>query len=345
MRTVYRLSSIGDALPLTWSFSDFTDEEEPGDGAQVLNAEQLLEALHGHNYHTGVGGGYDRVLVLDVDASDLSDGGTDYSAIDSEAEVSMVSVPLAKAKEATAKLAQLVKANRGTDPSHEKALRASLVRQGRKVSKVPWIETSKLRTAQVRSLVARYLTRVRLASEATRNTALSLLDDSPDTTFEELSKMIRHHAQYLRDPISGKEVDAEQVILELGRLMKEEEPDVEDKLPGGYITVYHATDRNTARVLLKRGAVPETKPRPRESMDYAPGRGIDVGLYVGHSVQAVNSYGSVVLSVNVPKKWIEVPTELSQLGYKDPAQALKSHDGAIIRKRIPADAFQVVLLS
>jgi hypothetical protein len=178
------------------------------------------------------------------------------------------------------------------------------------------------------------------STEAARNTALSLLEDASGESFEGLVKLVRQNAQYLMDPITRQRVDAEDVVVELAKLMGEEE---EDTLPGGYITVYHATDKRTAQGFLKRGAIPEMKPRPRVPMDYAPGKGIDVGLYVGHSARAVNSYGPVVLSVDVPKKWLEVPTELSQLGYRDPMKALHEHDGAIIKKRIPAKAFKVVL--
>jgi len=181
------------------------------------------------------------------------------------------------------------------------------------------------------------------STEAARNTALNLIEESPGKSFESLAKTVRQHAQYLRDPVTRQRVDAEDVVEELAKLMGEEEVSEEDKLPGGYITVYHATDRSTAQEFLKRGAIPEMKPRPRVPMEYAPGRGVDVGLYVGHSAKAVDSYGPVVLSVAVPKKWLEVPTELSQLGYKDPLRALHEHDGAIIKKRIPASAFKVVL--
>lgn len=87
---------------------------------------------------------------------------------------------------------------------------------------------------------------------------------------------------------------------------------------GGDIKVYHATDRSTAQQLLRRGFIPETKPRPRsQDFDYAPGRGTDPGLYVGAAPSQVGSYGPVTLELVVPKKLLEVPTELAQLGERD----------------------------
>ena len=107
--------------------------------------------------------------------------------------------------------------------------------------------------------------------------------------------------------------------------------------------VYHATDRSAAQQLLRRGFIPETKPRARnQDFDYAPGRGLDVGLYVGATPSQVDSYGPVILEVVVPKKFLEVPTELAQHGETDPLRALKSHDGAIINRRLPSETFRLV---
>lgn len=112
--------------------------------------------------------------------------------------------------------------------------------------------------------------------------------------------------------------------------------------PGGeLLTVYHATSEQAARVLLGRGFTPETKPRGLAG-SYAPGQGLDAGLYVGASPRAVEGYGRAVLAVTVPRSALAVPTELAQLGERDPMAALRSHDGAVILARVPAEAFRRV---
>lgn len=164
--------------------------------------------------------------------------------------------------------------------------------------------------------------------------AVNLLVDDPDLTWSEAVRLVRESADDLYDADSGDFVAPKDVLEALEKLIPQ-------PLHGGDLRVYHATDRSTARVLLNRGFIPETKPRAREQgYDFAPGRGIDTGLYVGASPQAVESYGQVILEIVVPKKVLDVPTELSNLGEKDPMRALRSHDGAIINTRIPADNFR-----
>jgi len=139
----------------------------------------------------------------------------------------------------------------------------------------------------------------------------------------------------LFDPVSRSMVDAGEVGEALRRLAPKPY-----EVSGG-IKVYHATTPSAAKMLLRRGFIPATKPRSRVET-YAPGRGIDQGLYVGASARAVGGYGPVVLEVTVPRKELSVPTEMAQLGETSPRQALKSHDGAIIKRAIPSEAFRVV---
>jgi len=163
--------------------------------------------------------------------------------------------------------------------------------------------------------------------------AINILVDDPDITLHEALKMVQGVSE-LYDEVSGDMVPARDVAKALEKLIPK-------PLSGGGLRVYHATDRSTATMLLRRGFVPETKPRPREGYDYAPGRGIETGLYVGVSPSAVRSYGPVVLEVTIPKRLLEVPLELSQLGETDPMRALKSHDGAVINTRLPPEIFRL----
>jgi hypothetical protein len=154
-------------------------------------------------------------------------------------------------------------------------------------------------------------------------------------SLSEAVALVEESPNDLWDTVSRKMVPAKDVLVALKKL-------VPAPLSGGDIRVYHATDPSTARMLLSRGFIPETKPRPREDFDYAPGRGVDIGLYVGESPRAVESYGRAMLEITVPKRLLEVPTELSQHGEQDPLRALRSHDGAVINHRLPADAFRLV---
>lgn len=182
-------------------------------------------------------------------------------------------------------------------------------------------------------LASRYLA----SQNGAKNVALQLLKKLPDKSLQDLSRLVRERSSYLLDPVSRQPVDPEKVIQELATLWSEPEP-----FPlTGNITVYTATDKEKAKTFLRRGSIPNLKPKSRVQ-EYAPGRGLDEGLYVGDSISSVQSYGPVVMSVTVPKSWLEVPTELAQLGYKDPVRALHSHDGAVITKRIPAKAFKVM---
>lgn len=167
--------------------------------------------------------------------------------------------------------------------------------------------------------------------------AINLLVDDPNLTLPEAVKLIREYPDELYDGVSGEMVPPREVLKVLERMLPK-------PVPSGGIKVYHATDRSTAQMLVRRGFIPETKPRARSlDFEYAPGRGVDPGLYVGATPRQVDSYGPVILEVVVPKKYLEVPTELAQLGEGDPLKALKSHDGAVINTRLPPEVFRILL--
>jgi hypothetical protein len=176
----------------------------------------------------------------------------------------------------------------------------------------------------------------REASSPAESAALSLLDAG--LGYDEAIGEVQQHAgrgMKVFDPVSRTMVPADEVVEALKRLKPSSKP-----VRGG-MKVYHATTPQNAALLLKRGFSPETKPR-HHSTTYAPGKGIDPGLYVGHSARTVSGYGRVILEVTVSKSDLAVPTELAQLGETNPMQALRSHDGAVVTSRLPPEAFQVV---
>jgi len=174
--------------------------------------------------------------------------------------------------------------------------------------------------------------KARVANTPAESAALSLLEG--DDTIEDLIKMVSD-AGVLMDPVSRQMVKPVDVIEALERIRPGNEPVVNG------ITVYHATTPQYAVEFLRRGFIPETKP-VNLTDSYAPGKGIDVGLYVGSTPGNVESYGRVILEVTVPKEALEVPAEQSQLGETDPLKALATHDGAIVMKRLPPSSFKVV---
>ncbi len=113
--------------------------------------------------------------------------------------------------------------------------------------------------------------------------AISLLQDAPDESVEDLIEQVLR-ARRLFDPVSRTVVDAQEVADAIRGMAPEPY-----KVPGG-VSVYHATDASTARLLTRRGFIPQTKPRNLTDT-YAPGRGIDRGLYVGATPRSVEGYG------------------------------------------------------
>lgn len=179
---------------------------------------------------------------------------------------------------------------------------------------------------------ARAESRVGPGPSPAESAALSLLEGS-NMTIPELIDEVRG-ARMLFDPVSRKQVSGPDVIRALERLMPA-------PTSGSGVKVYHATTPQHARTLLLRGFIPSAKPVPLGG-SYAPGQGIDPGLYVGSSARNVESYGRVILEVTVPRRALSVPTELAQLGETDPLAALRSHDGAVILSPIPPSAIRVV---
>ena len=168
------------------------------------------------------------------------------------------------------------------------------------------------------------------------NIVVNLLTDNPDLSLEEAGRLIETGPPELWDGVTRTMVRQEAVAKALKAIVPA------PVLPWTDILVYHATDDDTAEQLLSRGFLPETKPRRREGFDYAPGRGLDEGLYVGATATSVESYGRVILSIDVPKSVLRIPQELAQLGETNVLRALHSHDGAVIRTRIPANQFRRV---
>jgi hypothetical protein len=172
---------------------------------------------------------------------------------------------------------------------------------------------------------------------AANNAAIDILTSDPTLSVADAIALVRAFSEPLWDPITRRHVDGALVILALEAM----KPKATSKRERG-IFVYHATDAETAAILLRRGFLPETKPRPRSSsMDFAPGRGRDAGLYVGKTPESVSGYGRVILKIGVPVRFLEVPSEQASLSVTDPVLALETHDGAVIQSRIPPEAFSI----
>jgi hypothetical protein len=183
--------------------------------------------------------------------------------------------------------------------------------------------------------VHRVVTEDNLPLPSAYTTAVSLLRDAPDMPFDKLERMVATTRTGMVDPETYEPVDAQQVLLSLRKIRPKPYTTRMDM-----VTVYHATDAKTAAMLRSRGYVPETKGRSRG--EYAPGKGLDAGLYVGATPRAVEGYGRVTLAVSVPRDWLVVPTELAQLGQRDPLRALEEHDGAVVFHALPPEAFRPV---
>lgn len=116
------------------------------------------------------------------------------------------------------------------------------------------------------------------------------------------------------------------------------------------ITVYHSTDRATADRLLQDGVIPQIKPsnlameryEAGEYAEFAPGRGVSRGIYVGSDPRGTSGYGAVTLELEVPQRWLQVSPEQAALGEKDPMRALRTEDGAVIMHAVPPDAIREV---
>jgi hypothetical protein len=181
--------------------------------------------------------------------------------------------------------------------------------------------------------VHRFTTEEDLPLASAYVTAVSLLRDAPELSFDKLERMVAGASTGMTNPETYEPVDAQDVLHALRAIRPQSLP---RQTPT--VRVYHATDAKTAAMLRTRGYVPETKGRSRG--EFAPGKGLDAGLYVGASPRAVESYGRVTLEVEVPRAWLTVPTELAQLGERDPLRALQEHDGAVVFHALPPEAFR-----
>lgn len=112
-----------------------------------------------------------------------------------------------------------------------------------------------------------------------------------------------------------------------------------DALPDdAELWVYHATDRKTAEKFLAEGIDPEQKPmnlarwrleNNEEGVEYAPGRGLAGGTYVGGTPQDVSGYGRIILAIRTTKGKLEPTPETEALGNKTGGAALAVNDAQI----------------
>lgn len=187
------------------------------------------------------------------------------------------------------------------------------------------------------ALTLRVASRFLRAYTPAENIAINWLVADPDSTMDELLHEVRNSEVEMWDSVTRQMVNPHEVEKALHKLAPK-------PLSGSDLRVYHATDPSTAKMLVRRGFIPETKPHATtEEYEYAPGRGLDRGLYVGATPRDVEGYGRAILEIVVPKSFLSVPTEQVQLGETDPIRSLRGHDGAVINHRLPADAFRLML--
>jgi hypothetical protein len=110
--------------------------------------------------------------------------------------------------------------------------------------------------------------------------------------------------------------------------------------------VWHSTDNEaTAKHFAKHGIKPSEKPsnlaRSRyekgEDAEYAPGRGLSHGTYVGSAPQDVSGYGRHLLAIRVKRGHLKVPPERETLGWKSHqgGHALADNDAVITHRVHP----------
>ena len=101
---------------------------------------------------------------------------------------------------------------------------------------------------------------------------------------------------------------------------------------------YLATDRATADKFLAEGIDPEQKPmnlarwrleHGEDGVEFAPGRGLAGGTYVGGTPQDVSGYGRTILAIRTTKGKLETTPEAEALGNKNGAHALSVNDAQI----------------
>lgn len=112
--------------------------------------------------------------------------------------------------------------------------------------------------------------------------------------------------------------------------------------PGSPVWAYHATDCATARRLARDGVTPYGKPytvaaarrAAGEAVDFAPGRGLDGGIYVGSLPTQVDGYGRCLLALRVAVEDLRAPPEAAALGHADGVAAFLNDD-AVVRRPVP----------
>lgn len=118
-----------------------------------------------------------------------------------------------------------------------------------------------------------------------------------------------------------------------------------DTLPGDpWVWVFHSTDDKTADQFLKEGVKASDKTvtaAQRGEAEYAPGLGLDEGLYVGGDLQSI-PHARRFLAMRVRRSELTAATESRQLGAATPGAALAAQ-GALLHGDIPADRFREVV--
>jgi len=178
------------------------------------------------------------------------------------------------------------------------------------------------------------------------HTAAELLQqsDSLDDAISSVRSMRKFQSTL---DIGGKDVPIDELIERLESFRPKPIP--ENKKT---ITVYHSTDRATANRILKDGYIPASKPtnlarqRWEEGghAEFAPGRGVSGGIYVGSGKGSgvTEGFGRVTLKLDIPEDWLHVPPEQKVLGVKDPGVALNTADGAVIHEPIHPSAISEI---
>jgi len=161
-----------------------------------------------------------------------------------------------------------------------------------------------------------------------------------------------HFIQWKPNPNTLSENNLFGSLIDVIKEATEDQEELEqlESLTGdSLITVYHATDKDTAESFLKDGIVAEEKPKNKEQAKYhaeakyGPQKGLSTGLYVGIDPEAITEFGEVIVSVKVPKSSISAPPEKSTEGVISPMRALMAND-AVVQGDIPPESVKMLEL-
>jgi len=118
-----------------------------------------------------------------------------------------------------------------------------------------------------------------------------------------------------------------------------------DALPGDpYVWVFHSTDQATAATFMESGLKAADKPQNLAMLgdaEFAPGRGVGQGLYVGGDLTAIPS-SRVYLALRVRRSDLTASPEAVDLGFTEPGGALTSQGALITRDIEPGEFHQIV---